>query len=84
MFLNIIVLVTTRLSICYPPSIIRHSQECFCILFYLVHILNGICSILFETKVKIRIKYSIHSSATRWETWKMKHYLALSRDVPED
>ncbi|KAI1238392.1 Annexin A10, partial [Lamprotornis superbus] len=50
------------------------------------HILNGLSPILLETKVKLRIKYSIHSSAMRWENWKTKtkHYLALSRKVPED
>lgn len=67
-----------------PPSFISHSPECFCILFHLAHILNGIFPILFETKVKIRIKYSIQSSAMCWKTWKVKHYLALSKEVPVD
>lgn len=64
------------------PYIISHSSECFCILFYFAHILNGFSLILLETKVKIRIKYSIHSSATHWKTWKTKRYLTSSRKVP--
>lgn len=63
---------------------ISHSSECFCILFYFAHILNDLSLILLETKVKIRIKYSIHSSAMNWETWKTKRYLTSSRKVPED
>lgn len=64
------------------PSIISHLSECFCILFYFAHILNGFSLILLETEVKVRLKYSIHSSATHWKTWKTKRYLTSSREVP--
>lgn len=82
MLLNIIVLVTTRLSIC--PHLLSITHQSAFVFFYLFHILNGLSPILLKTKVKIRIKYSIQSSATYWETWKMKHYLVLSSEVSED
>lgn len=82
MLLNIIVLVTTTLSIC--PYLLSVTHQSAFVFFYFTHILNGLSLILLETKVKIRIKYSIHSSTMNWKTWKTKRYLTSSRKVPED
>lgn len=82
MLLNIIVLVTTTLSI--SPHLLSVTYQSTSVFFYFTHILNGLSLILLETKVKIRIKYSIHSSAMNWRTWKTKRYLTSSREVPED